>query len=214
MKRPCTRPRGMAQDDDGHVQPHPAISPFFLSLPDIAHASIASFLPDGNKGNDSRLRVSEVSRAMLESYGGTVTRMNLRHVEDSSAAALIALLRRQKRVAEVTVENERKIIPAFCQAIVQDCCRRVEAVHLRIWYPALTQEESDLLAQALEKDGALRALKIHCSLAHGGYSKFARALARGTAPQLQDLSFSFLGNTDDMDAVADMLEARARIPGR
>jgi hypothetical protein len=58
----------MARNDDGHVQAPP---PTFLSLPDLAHATIASFLPDGNKGNASRLRVSEVSRAMLESYGGT-----------------------------------------------------------------------------------------------------------------------------------------------
>jgi len=50
---------------------------------------------------------------MLESYGGIVTRMNLRYVEGCGAAALIALLGRQKRVAEVTVERE-KVIPALC----------------------------------------------------------------------------------------------------
>jgi len=93
---------------------------------------------------------------MLESYGGIVTRMNLRYVEGCGAAALIALLGRQKRVAEVTVERE-KVIPALCQAIIQNGCRRVEAVHLRIWYPVVTQEESDLLAEALERDGALPA---------------------------------------------------------
>jgi len=52
--------RNQNDDDDVRVQP-PSVPTSFLSLPDIAHASIAAFLPDGN---DSRLRISEVSRAL------------------------------------------------------------------------------------------------------------------------------------------------------
>jgi len=50
--------------DDGAdaVQMQPSPSPSLLSLPDIAHSCITSFLRDGNKGNDSRLRVAEASR--------------------------------------------------------------------------------------------------------------------------------------------------------
>ena len=46
-----------------------------LSLPAVIHRSIASFLPDGNKKHDSRLRVSEASRALLDFYGGSLDRM-------------------------------------------------------------------------------------------------------------------------------------------
>jgi len=192
-------------------------------LPDIAHASIASSLPDGNKASDSRLRVSEVSRATLESYGDTVIRMNLRFVEDSGAAALVALLRRQEKLERVVVD-EQEAIPSLCLAIVQDCCRRLQEIKLGSWRAdvnaVLTRHQSDLLAAAFEKDAALSALRIlhvNYTLAPDGVSKLTRALRRGTAPQRQDLHFPFLPDArcrdDKMTAVADMLEARARIPG-
>lgn len=54
----------MAQQDGveaANAEP-PLIRPSFLALSDIVHACIASFLPDGNKRNESRLRVAEASR--------------------------------------------------------------------------------------------------------------------------------------------------------
>ena len=65
--------------DDARIQ----VGPSFLCLPDIAHASIVSFSPVGSWGDDSRLRVSEVSRvlyrgrpevvrAILEGRGGAI----------------------------------------------------------------------------------------------------------------------------------------------
>lgn len=99
------------------IQPPPA-PPSFPSLPDLAHASIASFLPDGNKGNDSRLCVAEASRALLESYGGTLTRMCICCVEEGSAARLAALLGRNKKPVEVIIDGQ-EAIPALCQANVQ-----------------------------------------------------------------------------------------------
>ena len=83
------------QDGEGNARPQPAPEPSFLRLPDIAHSSIASFLPDGNKVNDSRLRVSEASRALLVSFGGSVTRMCIiTRFEGCSAPRLAALLER------------------------------------------------------------------------------------------------------------------------
>jgi hypothetical protein len=79
------------QDDEHSSQAAPAS---FSSLPDIAHASIASFLPDGDERQASRLRLSEVSRTLFESYGGSLTKIRLSYVEDSSNARLVALLRR------------------------------------------------------------------------------------------------------------------------
>jgi len=53
---------------------------------------IASFLPDGDKAKDSHLHMYEVSRALLLSYGGTLTCLRVRHVEGEKAARLFALL--------------------------------------------------------------------------------------------------------------------------
>jgi hypothetical protein len=104
--------------------------PSLLSLPDIAHASIASFLPDGDTRQASRLRLSEVSRAQLEAYGDTLTRIRISYVQDSSAARLVALLRRQTTLAEIVL-NQQECVPGVCEAIVQGCCRRVEIIHMR-----------------------------------------------------------------------------------
>jgi len=87
-------------------------------LPDALHGSIASFLPDGDKGNASRLCISEVTRALLGPYGSSLTRICLGYVTDSSAAQLVALLRRQEKLIEVNVV-EQDSIPPLCMAIVQ-----------------------------------------------------------------------------------------------
>lgn len=205
-------------DDDDRVHSHASPPPSFLSLPDIAHASIASFLPDGDTGKDNRLCVSEVSHAMFESYCGSLTDMHLRYVEGRSATRLAALLSRQSRIAELEV-HKRKTIPALSQAIVQGCCRNVEKTDLSIWEgdALMEEEELDLLAYAFEKESALRALKelrVGCMLAPGALSRLAKSLIHGAAPQLQILNFFFANATgEDMDSVADMLEACARIPG-
>jgi hypothetical protein len=78
--------------------------------------------------------------------------MTLCYVEDSSAAAVAALLRRQKKVSEVIL-CEQKAIPVLCRAIVQDCCQQVQKIGLYLGQ-RMTDEQSDLLAGALERDGA------------------------------------------------------------
>lgn len=90
------------RDDEHGSQAAPAS---FSSLPDIAHASIASFLQDGDAQQASRLRLSEVSRALFESYGGSLTKICFSYVEDSSTARLVALLRRQALLAESKFEQ-------------------------------------------------------------------------------------------------------------
>jgi hypothetical protein len=62
------------------IQPAPAPTSF-LSLPDIAYICIASFIPDGSKGDESRLRVAEASRALFENYGGTLTCIRIKFLE-------------------------------------------------------------------------------------------------------------------------------------
>jgi len=98
---------GMAEPgrhDDAEVPSSPP--PSFTSLPDVAHAVIASFLPDGYRGTCDRLRVARVSRSLLEFYGASITHLNLRGVKDGTESRLTALIRRQ---------NELKAISAFVQ---------------------------------------------------------------------------------------------------
>jgi len=115
----------------------------------------------------------------------------------------------------VTV-HQQEAIPAFCQAIVQGCCRGVERIYLSEGETVMTQAHLNLLAGALEVNGALvrlSTLQVYCTLPRG-LSMLARVLAGGTAPLLQDLYFDASGsNKTDMTSIADMIEARARIPG-
>ena len=151
-------------DNADAVQTQPSSRPSLLSLPDIAHSCISSFLSDGNKRNDSRLRVAEASHALLEAYGGSLTKVKLRFRERSSAGRLAALLRKNEQLAEVSV-RQQEAIAAFCQAIVQGCGRGVESIIVpRERDSALTKERSNLLAGALEVHGALpalRSLRLH-----------------------------------------------------
>lgn len=197
------------QVDDARIQPGPS----FLCLPDIAHTSIASFLPDGNWGSKSRLRVSEVSRALMEPYRRSLTQM---HISIRIAAPVVALLRRQEKLASINLHCQ-ETIPALCLAIVDGCCRGIEILELRTnWETIVTAERSNLLAGALEKDGALSALSIlnlHCTFAPGEFLKVARALKGGNSPLLQQICLRGTDFTElDLASFADMLETRARIP--
>jgi len=203
--------------DDGAdaVQMQPSPSPSLLSLPDIAHSCITSFLRDGNKGNDSRLRVAEASRVLLEAYGGSLTKMCLSFREGSSAGRLAALLRRNEELAEVSEQQEATA--AFCQAIVQDCCRGIGSItvcHDRDC--ALTKERSSLLAGALEVHGALPALRsftLQCEGTRGVLCELASAIIGGASPQLQELSLTTEFDDSELEFLADLLEASVRTPG-
>jgi len=180
---------------------------------------IASFLPDGDKAKDSRLRMSEVSRALLLSYGGTLTCLRVRHVEGEEAARLFALLRRQRKPAEVIVASEH--ISAFCQAIVEGCCRTVEKLELILpdSHPYLTNECTDLLAKAIAMGGLLPALRTSFVRGYSTqkeracWAKLAEVLAEGAAPQLRRITFHTSFDKSGIVVLADMLEARARISG-
>jgi len=146
-----------------HVNRPPFNSPpSFLSLPDVAYGIIASFLPPRDtrdEANDSRLCMSEVSRALLLSYGGTLSCLRVRHVQGGEAARLFALLQRQRKLAGVIVAS--KHISVFCHAIVEGCCRTVEKLELILpdSHTYLTNDCTDLLAKTIAMDGLLPALR-------------------------------------------------------
>lgn len=161
----------------------------------------------------SRLHVSEVSRALFESYGGSLTRVDVRYVEGSTADRLCALLQRHKKNVEVYVYKEESM-QAFCLAIAQGCCQGVECVELLYWEETRPESVSALIG-ALEIDGALpmlRRLSVNLYRPPGAILQLARALARGTPPLLTDLTIEYC-ETNDLEALADMMEARARLPG-
>lgn len=95
--------RGREADDEVPSLPPPS----FIALPGVVHGTIASFLPDGDSKKDSRLRVSEVSRGLLEFYGGSLTSVTIRDIQDGRAARLAALLRRQNKLKTVSVTTYR-----------------------------------------------------------------------------------------------------------
>lgn len=201
----------LARQDNDRVQIQPPSTLSFQSLPDIALDSIASYFR--RRGNDSRLHMAEVSRALLDLYGGSLSCISVWYT-DSSAARLAALLQRQKTLDHVFV-HEQKAIPALCLAIIDGSCRRMENLFLsQVAGETLTQERWNLLAGALEKDRvlrvlpALRTLNIICRLNFGALSRLTRALARGSAPHLQNLTL-YWGEVldDDLAAIADMIEA-------
>lgn len=91
-------------------------------MPDIAHHTIASFLPATY--NDC-LYLSEFSRATLEHYGGTLTKLSLYGCEDD-AAPLAALLQRHTKLSSVELHGQGAL-PAFSQAIIQGYCRGLKS---------------------------------------------------------------------------------------
>jgi hypothetical protein len=151
-------------------------------------------------------------------YGGCLISIIIRHAEGRNPAHLAALLRRQVKLKGVCTGKEDESISGLCQAIVQSCCEEVEFLFLNGSDEGsiMTQQGLDLLAGALEADGALpklRVLVIACALPPGGLSKLAIALAGGTAPSLRIFHFDATEcNEDDLGSIADMLESRALIP--
>jgi hypothetical protein len=146
------RQRGHKDDDRAlHVQPPPP--PSFMSLPDLVHANISSFLRDDDDDDDnSCLRVAEVSRTLLESYGGCLTSIIVRHAEGRNPAQLAALLQRQKKLKDVCAGKPDEALSGLCQAIVKGCCAGLEfiSLHGSDEEPTVTQEGLDVLAGALE----------------------------------------------------------------
>ena len=81
------------------------------------------------------------------------------------------------------------------------------------YHEEMRPESVSTLVGALEIDGALptlRRLAVNCHLPPGAIPQLARALARGTAPQLTDLDISNCEDSD-FEALADMMEARASL---
>ena len=66
---------------------NPSLSPpSFTALPGVVHGTIVSFLPDGDSEVNKRPCISEVSRALLESYGGSLASATIRDIQDGQPA--------------------------------------------------------------------------------------------------------------------------------
>lgn len=103
------RSRG-SQEADAQVPTQSPPRPF-LSLPDIAHYTIACFLPDSYEG---RLRLSKRSRLPFMHYGGTLIELSI-HRGRGNDARLAGLLQRNK-VTRVALYHQGAL-PALCQAL-------------------------------------------------------------------------------------------------
>lgn len=200
-------------DNHGPACPrqHPACI-WFLSLPDIAHANIATFLPDGNKThNDTRLRVSEASRALLEYYGGSLTRVAIRCVGGSNIARLGALLQRQQKRYALVVKEPA--IPMLCQVIAQGCCHRVGRIYLDC---DLTEGGLHILLGALKVDGAmpmLESLTASSPLTPEKVVEVTQSLTRGVVPHLKKIVFYGYSDALTLESFSLALQIRATIPG-
>lgn len=157
----------------------------------------------------------EVCRAVPFSYGTSFRSIFLHYVEGHSSARLTNLLRRLRNIVEVIVK-EQEAIPALSISILKGCCHRVEMLDLSMENSVLTQQQLYLLEAVLEADEVLpelKCLKFHCTFMDDGLPRLARALASGSAPQLQYFLFNDTDcHEDDLIAI-DMVEARARILG-
>lgn len=110
-----------------------------------------------------------------------------------------------------------KSFPGIFQAIAQGYCRGVEMITL---IPSSMLEVDgkclNTLAEALQVDGALPALKTFDIILPNTPSfllKLARALMGGAVPLLEHWNLRQRSVTgEDMNTLADMLEARAGIP--
>lgn len=80
---------------------------------------------------------------------------------------------------------------------------------------SLREEHLDVLAGALALNGVLPALRILTvdGLTKDTMGKLARPLAGGALPQLEVVSLSIKYDKRVLDALADALEARTRLPG-
>jgi len=66
------------------------------------------------KGTETnRLVVSQVSRALLDSYGGSLTYTEFRNFAGNAVDNLAGLMRRDQKLVDVTAEG--LAIPALCQ---------------------------------------------------------------------------------------------------
>jgi len=181
-----------------------------IPLAPITSMPQMQFPPRRQRGNDSRLCVAEALRALLESYGGTLNRLSMRYVADSSNARLVALLRRQTFLAQVIIREE-EALPALCQAILQGCCPNLEVASFPFHHNTVLEIRLALLAGAFEADQTLplfNTLQYRGSSGCNTVPLLARALARGMAPQLQELIVRISRNASELEleAFADMLE--------
>lgn len=102
------------------------------------------------------MRVSEVSHALFDSCGGSLTYASL-DLADGSTVRLAALLRRQKKL-KIKFADGPNILVELSQAIAQGCCQGVESMQLQVMSGSFDLESTEFLIRALQVDGALPAV--------------------------------------------------------
>lgn len=210
-----TRKQQAAAKAKAIAPPRPV--PTMETLPQFAHDTIASYFPDGDK-DEKRYRLALISRAMREFYGGTLTALELRWNPSYCVEALVSLLQRQHALKTVRVNNP-KAIHALIVLLARGCLKRVRelTVSFHCRDSSTTLEHIRTLAGVLRVPGALEALKVLRLSAEawedGMLPELARALGSGAAPSLRLLDVgSGLSSHANAEALAAMLEARARLP--
>lgn len=138
-------------------------------------------------------------------------------MEGSSADRLCALLQREEKLAEVIVWEAEQAIPPFCQAVVGGCCQKLEKFDFVLGSGRrnveMSQEYLSLLTEAMGSDGALPALRtfsFYSPHTRNVLSRLAEALVGDALPNLREMSMNICYDGNELECIADMLEARAR----
>lgn len=213
---PCRPWPKMAQEQDTvpHSQPAPPPPPTLEDQADLAQATIAALLPDGDE-EENRLCLSRVSQTLLHHHGGTITCLTLRWRPGHRYRALLHLIERQHHLHTLHV-RKAEAIPALIYVLLLGGLRHIPVLSLAFIIPdSTTLGQVRSLTCAFHVPGTLQGLQtLRLLPTHPGMiPPLARALASGAAPFLHSLELSDGPSikNDDMEALAAMLEARTNL---
>ena len=200
-----------------HERPPPTLE----TLPEPLHQRVATMLPNGGPADHHRRSLAVLSKRMLELHGGTLTAFDIQWKAEYRVDALASLMQQQSCLEKVVVSNPDASIALSIVLPAPGCFTHVRelAVAMDFDHPT-TVVQVQGLAGALTVAGPLQALETLSFLPIFGWVPgmllvLARALASGACPSLRVLD---LGNhlnlymDKDVEALAAMLEARARRP--
>ncbi len=208
-------------EPEPEVEPAPVLLPTFENLPDIAHKTLATMLPDGDTREQNRLCLSRLSHTLLGLHGDTLKTLDVGwdspHDTDDTES-LMNLVTRQHSLQKIYFSGRAATIPRAAAILVEQ--RHLRNIReLRISCQKEWQvHDVKHLADTFQVPGALQGLEVLSlsDLVPGVSGAFARALASdGTAPSLRELLLlgcrdcdADICNQDDQEALADMFERR------
>lgn len=198
------------------LPPLPACSPPSLAfLPGPFHADLISML-----ALNDRVRMASVSPALRVLYGSTLDRLHLRSPKGRRMSALASLLQKQRKILLIDVWP--LALSAFSVVVAQGCVAHVQGLALMLPVEEENLVDIDVIAHAMSVQGALQALE-RLSLAflwqpgQGGVRSLPTITGalglEGVAPVLRELELDYWPlDNEDMEALAAMIENRARQP--